>query len=178
MQSELETWGVARLPGLLSGDALAALQKAARACFEAIEAGGPIPERYRWNRFSNSVVLPALLDFGCSSLGELLDPLARAGLEPAACRMQDSWVRKKGPPHFYAHTWHQDGALGVRFPPDPGEPVPMTPLLTLWIPLDPCGNTAPGLEFVRRPLSRLLHFTELDDAGLRARFAPEDFWAP
>lgn len=54
----------------------------------------------------------------------------------------------------------------------------MTPLLTLWVPLDPCGVEAPGLEFVCRPLNGLLHFTELNDAELRHRFAPDEFWAP
>ena len=54
----------------------------------------------------------------------------------------------------------------------------MARLLTCWIPLQACGVDAPGLEFVRRPLDNLLHYSELDDAELRRRFEPEEFWAP
>jgi hypothetical protein len=178
MRDELQERGAAHLRGIFPGEMLALLREAAAACFEAIEAGRPIPEHCRFNRFSNSVVLPALLDFGCSCPAELLAPVAAAGLDPSTCRMEDSWVRKKAPPHFHAHTWHQDGGLGVRFPAERGAPIPMTPLVTLWVPLDPCGMHAPGLELVRRRLDGLLHFTELDDADLRRRFAPEEFWAP
>ena len=55
---------------------------------------------------------------------------------------------------------------------------PMTPLLTCWIPLEACGVGRPGLEFVRRRLEALLHYSELNDETLRQRFAPEEFWAP
>jgi hypothetical protein len=54
----------------------------------------------------------------------------------------------------------------------------MTELLTCWIPLNRCGVDSPGLEFVRRRQPALLHFTELDDAALRQRFSPQEFWAP
>jgi len=61
---------------------------------------------------------------------------------------------------------------------EPGPAVPMTQLLTCWIPLNPCGIDSPGLEFVRRRQPALLHVTELGDAALRQRFAPWEFWAP
>jgi len=54
----------------------------------------------------------------------------------------------------------------------------MTELLTCWIPLNPCGIDSPGLELVRCRQPALLHFTELDDAALRRRFPPHEFWAP
>jgi hypothetical protein len=54
----------------------------------------------------------------------------------------------------------------------------MAELLTLWIPLNPCGKDSPGLEFVRRHQAALLHFTELDDAALRQRFPAREFWTP
>ncbi len=98
--------------------------------------------------------------------------------------MEQSWVRKKlapgqaAPSGYHLQGWHQDGALGVSFPLQPGPVVPMTELLTCWIPLNPCGVDSPGLEFVRRRQPALLHFTELDDRALRQRFSPEEFWAP
>ncbi len=170
--------GVTALRGVFPEEMLAVLRNAAAACFETIESGMPVPGHCRFNRFSNSVVLSALLDFGCPGPAELLAPVTAAGLDPSTCRMEDSWVRKKGAAPVHAHTWHQDGALGVRFPTEPGTPIPMTPLLTLWVPLDACGVDAPGLELVRHRLDSLLHFTELSDSDLRRRFAPADFWAP
>ena len=173
---------------------LANLRAAAIRCFEAIEVAKPesVPSHYQFSRLSHSVTLPALLDFGCAGSEELTAPLASAGLEQLiqeatgeelTCHLEQSWARRKPAPcharaqrHF--HSWHQDGGLGVRFPPEPGPVIAMTRLLTCWLPLDPCGRDAPGLELVRRRLDSLLHFTELDDQVLRRRFAPEEFWAP
>jgi hypothetical protein len=96
---------------------------------------------------------------------------------PFICNPDQSWVRRKSAPAG-GQGWHQDGGLWVQYPLEPG-PVPaMTALATCWIPLDQCDGSRPGLELIRRPLTHLLHFTELDDAKVRRRFAPEDFWAP
>jgi len=98
--------------------------------------------------------------------------------------MEQSWVRKKfiprqAPgPQYHPQGWHQDGALGVTFPMNAGQDVPMTKLVTCWIPLNACGRASPGLEFVRRRQATLLHFTQLDDSTLRQKFSPQDFWAP
>jgi ectoine hydroxylase-related dioxygenase (phytanoyl-CoA dioxygenase family) len=119
----------------------------------------------------------ALRDFGCPD-DQLFAAVTAAGFDPANFLVGDSLVRKKVPPRFQAHTWHQDGALGVQFPPEPGQAIPMTPLLTVWVALDSCGADAPGLELVRRRLDGVLHFTELNDAALHERFAADDFWAP
>ena len=100
------------------------------------------------------------------------------------CNMEQSWVRKKFTPlqapaaEYHPQDWHQDGALGVRFPLESGPVIPMTELLTCWIPLNTCGRDSPGLEFVRRRQPALVHFTELDDSALRQRFPPQEFWAP
>ena len=168
------------------------MKDAAEGCFAAIRTGGPVPENYRFNRFSHSVLLTALRDFGCDP-EQLTAPLSVVRLDRLfsetmgsgwTCNMDQAWLRKKFAPHrvpdsdYRKQDWHQDGALGVRSPLEPGPAIPMTRLLTCWIPLTPCGRDSPGLEFVRRPQPVLLHFTELDDAVLRRRFSPEDFWAP
>ena len=107
-----------------------------------------------------------------------LEPLIAEALGGAfACNLEQSWVRRKFSPSR-AQGWHQDGGLWVKYPLQPGPMPAMTPLVTCWIPLDPCDASRPGLEFIRRPLEGLLHFTELDDALLRRRFPPEKFWAP
>jgi len=183
---------VALLRGALGRDSLAILSDAATACFRAIETGPPPPAHYRFNRFSHSVLLPALRDFGCSSSQQLLAPLAESGLVQSSsevmgcgltCKADESWVRKKFAPQHapkvhHPQDWHQDGALGVRFPLAPGAAPPITRLVTCWLPLNPCGTDSPGLEFIRHPQDALLHFTELDDANLRRCFAPDEFWAP
>jgi hypothetical protein len=169
------------------------LSAAADQFFHAIGPEKPFPERYRYNRFSNSVLLTALADFGGGNTKELSAPLSAPGLGPLfsdamgpgwTCNMEQTWVRKKFAPHlapasgYYLQGWHQDGALGVSFPLEPGQVVPMTELLTCWIPMNRCGIDSPGLEFVRRRQPALLHFTELDDPALRQRFSPQEFWTP
>ena len=56
--------------------------------------------------------------------------------------------------------------------------MPITELLTCWIPLNECGVDSPGMEFVCRRQPELVHFTELHDPTLRQRFSPQEFWAP
>ncbi|KAA6463056.1 phytanoyl-CoA dioxygenase family protein [Acidobacteria bacterium AB60] len=189
--------GVVVLRGVVETGFVGRLRAAAERCFAAMEAEGTDGEALRqrcgFNRFSHSALAAALLEFGCMGLAELLAPLSEPRIAEViteamgagwSCWREQSWVRKKRSPmaegkHGQAYQgWHQDGALGVRFPAEPGAEPPMTALLTCWIPLHACGVECPGLEFVRRSLKGLLHFTELDDAGLRRRFEAEDFWAP
>lgn len=184
--------GIALLRGAFSRPALGALRDAAVSCFQSI-ANQPAPPHYRFSRASHSVVVSALSDFGIVNTRDLVAPLSAPGLADVftaligpgwTCNLEQSWVRKKFAPRaapaagYHIQDWHQDGALGVRFPPEPGPEIPMTPLLICWIPLDPCGFDSPGLEFVRRRQPALLHFTELADAAIRNRFPPQEFWAP
>ncbi len=166
----IRTHGVAHLPRAFPKEALLPLVRAADSMVAA--------------PFSFSVRLSELPDSGepCNVDG-LYDLIVAVMDEPVACDRDQSWLRKRfapvnAPPHYLPNTWHQDGGLGVTYPAQPDPPLPMTRLLTLWIPLRACGTDAPGLEFVRRPLDQLLHYTELDDARLRHRFPPEMFWAP
>ncbi len=190
--AELRDQGVALLRGVFASYSLNVLKEAANRCFVAIRTERPIPEHYRFNPFSHSALLTALMDFGCG-WEELTAPLSTPGLGQLfseamggewTCKMEHSWVRKKFTPlqatsrEYHPQGWHQDGALGVRFPIEAGTVIPMTELLTCWIPLNPCGRDSPGLEFIRRHRAELLHFTELEDSALRLRFGPERFWAP
>lgn len=191
--AQLREHGVALLRGAFAKPSLIQLREAAARCFDAIAQGATLPERYQFNRSAHSILLNALLDFDCDHVEALTAPLSIPGLGPLfsdamssdwTCNMEQSWVRKKfAPSHtpdtrYHIQDWHQDGALGVRFPLQPGPAVQMTSLLTCWIPLNACGVDSPGLEFIRRHQPALLHFTELNDAALRARFSPQDFLAP
>jgi hypothetical protein len=193
ISAELRDEGVVLLRGLFAPEALAGLCEAAGRCFAAIEAGGPVPERYRFSRAAHSVLLTALLDYGIESREALLAPLCAEGLGALyselvgsgwRCRLEHSWARRKFAPRnapaagYHMQDWHQDGALGVQFPPRPGTVVVPTVLAVCWIPLNACGRTSPGLEFIRRRPPGLLHYTELNDAALRQRFEAEAFWAP
>jgi hypothetical protein len=190
---QLQQQGVVLLRQVFPLEPLAALRRAAQACFGAVEGGGQqvFPEIYGYNSLARSVLVGALRDFGCST-EELFAPISIAGLDALivaaldgemACHLEQSWVRKRyapfhAPPGYHPNRWHQDGGLGVRFPLHAGSIVPMTRLLTCWLPLDPCDGDRPALEFVCRRLDSLLHYTEVDDATLRERFAPGEFWAP
>jgi hypothetical protein len=190
---QLREQGVALLRDVFAHNSLTRLKAAATACFQALSTGTPFPAHYRLSRASHSVLLAALIDFGCESDEELAAPLSTPGLERLfaevigdmwTCNLNQSWARQKFAPGqaqpngYHLQDWHQDGALGVSFPLQPSPVVPMTELLTCWIPLIPCGVDSPGLEFIRRRQPALLHFTELDDALLRRQFAPHAFWAP
>ena len=94
---------------------------------------------------------------------------AALGLSPQ-CNLSQCWLRHGRPPH----QWHQDGALNFDFLAHAGRPLPdgaMLEMLTCWIALTPCGEHAPGLEWVAAPLSRLLTPAELTDAAVNARYA-------
>lgn len=191
-EAQLREKGVVLLRDVFRTDSLTGLKEAATRCFEAIEITKSIPSHFHFNPFSHSVLLAALSDFGCSR-DELLAPISAPGVGKLfsaclggnwVCKIEHSWVRKKFIPQkapsplYHPQSWHQDGALGARFSIEPGPVIPMTELLTFWIPLNPCGVDSPGLEFVRRIQPNLLHFTELDDSALRHRFAPQEFCAP
>jgi Phytanoyl-CoA dioxygenase (PhyH) len=190
---QLRERGIVLLRDAFRTDSLTRLKAAAERFYQAIGTERSLPEHYRYNRFSNSVLLTALMDFGCDGSEELWAPLSAPGLVQLfteamgtawSCSREQSWVRKKlapgqaAPSGYHLQGWHQDGALGVSFPLQSGPVIPMTELLTCWIPLNACGVDSPGLEFVRGRQPALLHFTELDDPALRQRFSPEEFWAP
>jgi hypothetical protein len=190
---QLREQGVVLLRDVFASGSLTQLKTAADLFFQAMGQERSLPERYRYNRFSNSVLLTALADFGCGNEEALWAPLStsvlRSMLSEATgwgwtCNMEQSWVRKKFAPRlapasgYHLQGWHQDGALGVSFAQPPGQVIPKTELLTCWIPLNGCGVDSPGLEFIRRRQPALLHFTELDDSALRQRFSPREFWAP
>jgi ectoine hydroxylase-related dioxygenase (phytanoyl-CoA dioxygenase family) len=104
--------------------------------------------------------------------------LIEQALGPGAmCNLSQSWLRHGRPPH----SWHQDGALRFDFLAHAGRPPPPDALLrmqTCWIALTPCGQHAPGLEWVAAPTPQLLQPAELRDEAVAARFAAECFVRP
>jgi hypothetical protein len=141
----------------------------------------------RFSPFSYSFQMASLVDSGALSHEELLGPVETNALSdlitaamghPVACDLQHSWLRKRfapcnAPRHYHPNSWHQDGGLGVNFTPDTQLFLPMTQVVTYWIPLQRCGRECPSLELILHPLDTLLHYTELEDEKLRRRFPPD-----
>jgi hypothetical protein len=93
------------------------------------------------------------------------------------CNLSQSWLRHGRPPHH----WHQDGALRFDFMAWAGRAPPadaLLEMLTCWIALTPCGEHAPGLEWVTTHIPRLLMPAELSDAAVRAAHEPDSFVQP
>lgn len=193
LRAALREDGVVLLRGFFAREPLLGMREAASRCFEAIAAGSTVPAHYRFSPHAYSVALTALLDFGCRDEEDLLTPLGGDGLDEMFSDLMEGrwrgglehwWVRKRFAPRharqagYHVQDWHQDGALGVRFPLEPGPVGPMNRLATCWIPLDACGQESPGLEFIRQRQASLLHFTELADAALRGRYGESAFWTP
>jgi len=196
-RARLREEGVVVLRTAIPLEILRPLRRAAEACFAAVDPiqqvlVSPTGVSYGFSPFSHSVLLKALVEFGLDSHEDLVAPLSTEGLselladamgEPVTCRQEESWVRKRFAPRnarrpYQPNVWHQDGGLGVAFTPDRDAALPMTRLLTCWVPLQSCGRESPGLEFVRRGPESLLHYTQLDDVTLRQHFSPDQFWAP
>jgi len=185
--------GVVLLRNGVARERLLRLRAAAERCFQAIGRMERVPGEYCFIPQAHSLRATALLDFGVESEEELKGPLRADGVGALLadlagagwrCRLEHSWVRKKfapgksASPGYRIQDWHQDGALGVQFPIEPGAAIPAVPMAICWIPLDACGRDSPGLAFIRRRQAGLLHFTELDDGRLRRRFEAAAFWAP
>lgn len=77
-------------------------------------------------------------------------------------------------PGQHPHRWHQDGALAFDFvaagaPPYPADA--LQPIQTCWLPLTPCGDDAPSLEWIEPPLEQLLAPAALGDEAMATRLA-------
>jgi hypothetical protein len=104
----------------------------------------------------------------------------------AACDVDQSWIRRQyapcnSPPTHSPHVWHQDGALGFDFHHSmatASRKEHLLSMVTCWIPLNPCGVDAPGLEFVNRRIDDLLQIEDLKDQALRKRFPENAFEKP
>ncbi len=92
------------------------------------------------------------------------------------------WARWQYPPGqeplgHAAHGWHQDGALHADF--SATEPADqLLAMLTCWISLTPCGDDAPGLELLRKPLPGLLPPAALSPSQVALHCDAHTLWRP
>jgi hypothetical protein len=117
------------------------------------------------------------------------DVLAQVDLDLGpltACDVDQCWVRRQyaprhAPAHHAPHSWHQDGALKFDFVAHVGRPAPpdaLLEMLTCWIALTPCGDDAPGLEFVGETVPQLLAPQELTAEQVGSRYPVAAFHRP
>lgn len=137
----------------------------------ALHALDPVPASLL-DAIDHRQVLQALQQAGWRA------PIAQALNVPPdqlACNLSRCHVRTGRPPNL----WHQDGALGHDFIAVPEPPrEALLSMVTCWIALTPCGEQAPGLEWVAAPLNRLLPVVALEDAAVQACFAEHAFVRP
>ena len=177
---------VARVPGAVEG----ARVQAWLAMIDAHPAwrrDGEPGKNFNPNSSSLRAAAVESLDLGAIAAALLAGEVgaqSRARLGSAlACDLDQCWVRRqyapgRYPPGHSAHSWHQDGALGFDFlgaSPRDGELLSMA---TCWIALTPCGDDAPGLEFVDAEPERLLPLAELAEVAIRARHGMHEFLRP
>ena len=139
---------------------------------------------------SSSLRLRALADVGLDPVpmarslwrGPLRNPIdalfgGRVALLADQCWARCQFAPGHAPPGHAAHGWHQDGALHFDFQAPHAGGAPAR-LLTAWIALCACGDDAPGLELLCRPVPALLPPGELDPLRVQLGHAPGDFWRP
>lgn len=172
------------LPGLLEPSLVAR-------CLDALERRYADPETRDSDAFS-----VASSSFRLGSVPELrvVDLVAQlfAGPVAALCRRElgtgialivdECWARRQYPLKAYptghaAHSWHQDGALGLDFLAvgDTGATsAALLPMVTCWIALTPCGDDAPGLELAGPGRRDLLPPDALAECRIRTAHRAED----
>jgi hypothetical protein len=202
----LNKFGVVHLPAALNVTKLKAIAEVCDRTFAHIEQlirqhGSDhvkeyLPKSYGYLERSTSIS-PIALDGDLNASAELLDMFVNSlGMElvvgvlgrDLACNLTKSRVARQYALKNYhalhiANQWHQDGALGIRFPERASLnsqyiDTAMTPMVTCWIPLVDCLGDRPSLEFIKQPLQKLLHYEFLSDRKLAKLFDPSDFWVP
>jgi hypothetical protein len=145
----------------------------------------PVEARYLPSARSISLAfvvdISVLLDAFSASLKQYLVK----ELGPAAvCDVDLAWLRRQYPPSMRPqasapHNWHQDGAYGFNFSQQhPGDEGALIPMLTLWAPLHPCGDVAPGLELLGNTDRALLDLDSLSDVEISKRWSYSERWRP
>ena len=204
----LQKHGAVHLPSALDKSRLTTIATAADGCFTNIErliqrhgarqVKDYLPVKYLYLERSTSLSPIALDDYQNDIKENILDIFSNsAGMSllvemlggDIVCNHTKSRVAKQYAPVNYhslhsPNSWHQDGALGVPFPNRDSSKssqffsANMTQMVICWIPLVDCLGDCPGLQLVRKPLERLLHYEYLNDSELEKIFEPNEFWVP
>jgi len=146
-----------------------------------------LPTEARYLPSARSIALPSvvsppiLMAAFTASLKEYL--IEELGPTPA-CDVDLAWLRRQYPPSLRPavsapHNWHQDGAYGFDFTDEKlSLDDALVPMLTLWAPLQACGELAPGLELVANPDHRLIDLPSLEENEISKRWPYDQRWRP
>jgi hypothetical protein len=156
-----------------------------------------LPDFYEFNPYCSSTKIKALNDDSEFEIDKFLESIDDSDLPDLIshnlssrfrCNLSQSWLRKQYaianyPCWHQPQSWHQDGCLGLQFPMQPPQDKitfdrNLNALITIWLPLSPCGENAPGLEFITQPIDKPVHFSYLNDSWLRSHFSSELFVRP
>lgn len=201
----LQQKGVIVLKNIFNFEQLSNLNKATEKCFNNIETlikekginnvKNYLPSHYNFLPHVTSLNISALNDYDSQIITDILSLIENSLIqqilgetmgENHKVKLDQCWLRKQYAPSNYhnlhqPHRWHQDGALGLKFPlisEDQYVDIPLTNLITLWLPLTDCGVNRPGLQFITKNLEKPLHFNYLKEEILREMFNFEDFFTP
>jgi hypothetical protein len=179
------TGGAVHVRGAIEARLIAEVRAAAEAVFRnwaELAAAGRLPDDVA-EQLTRCFIPLARLPLGADRVDGLLHPsfrnVARAYLGKEPDVAPNSHIRSIVPARTDAHLpFHQDQTILKQR------------LLNVWIPLDPCGHAAPGLEVVWGSWDALMmpapapdaafpvEFARLDPAIVRARFGEAARWTP
>ncbi len=201
----LQQKGVIVLKNIFNFEQLFQLRQVTEKCFNDIEilikekginqVNNYLPSSYNFLPHVTSLNISALNDYDSQIITDILSLIKNSLIqqilvqimgENLKIKLDQCWLRKQYAPSNYhnlhqPHRWHQDGALGLKFPlisEDQYVDIPLTNLITLWLPLTDCGMDRPGLQFITKYLKKPLHFNYLKEEILREKFSFEDFYTP
>lgn len=130
----------------------------------------------------NAVIPPEkLIDAFSPLLKERIVSLL--GAKPL-CDINIAWLRRQYPESMKAaiarpHGWHQDGAYGVDFmDSNDTRDESLLPMITAWLPLHHCGETAPGIELIQDSPQSVLPLSQLDDKEIQKQWPKNTYWQP
>lgn len=205
LQLILQQKGVIVLKNILPIDQLLMLKLIIDRCFSDLEQliktkginqlKSHLPEHYQFLPHVTSLNILALNDYDSSIIPNILNLIKNSLIQSILTEamgnkikvnLSQSWLRKQYAPCHYpswhhAHSWHQDGCLWLNFPVTSQEQfldLPLTNLITLWLPLTDCGKDAPALQFITKKLTKPLHFNYLKAEILQEMFTEKDFYSP
>lgn len=142
---------------------------------------------------SNIKYLPTASSIGLSAIKQPGDIISALSVdvkqtikqilgENPICNIDISWLRRQYPACFKdpiatPHSWHQDGAYGIDFMDEKNERS-LLPMVTIWLPLHICGQSAPGIELILDSPHAVLAPSELMPESIGRRFAKHTYWQP
>ena len=202
---ELQKKGVTILNSIFTHEQLLHLIPTTEKCFINLEkiiqekgienVKNYLPSSYNFRENVTSLNICALNDYSPFIIQDILTLVENRLIqkiltvimgEKVNLNFQECWLRKQYAPSNYhklhhPHTWHQDGSLGLNFPFNYQKKYlskPLNKLITLWLPLTPCGINSPSLQFITQNLKKPLHFNYLKEEILKEIFNQKDFYAP